>query len=73
MKQLELLTLLRNHYPMRFDRLEFMREGGNRSYTVYAGEERHLLRVIRPAFRRKTAGGLEIHLFCRGRVFPCPR
>lgn len=69
---MELLSILSKHYPIRFDRNEFMRDSGSVSYTVFSGNDRYFLRVIKPAFMDTAVMGADIQLFLQSQDFPVP-
>ena len=64
---------LNPHYPLRFERLEFLRDGGNTSYAAFAGGEKYFLRVIKPANAEGARRGADIQVFLHRRGFPVPR
>jgi len=68
----DILQILNSHYPMRFTRAEFLREGGNTSYAVFAGSEKYFLRVIKPMYIEGAVQGADIQAFLGERGFPVP-
>jgi Ser/Thr protein kinase RdoA (MazF antagonist) len=68
-----LTEALNRHYLLHFDRLEFLRDGGNTSYAAFAGGQKYFLRAIKPAFAEGARRGAEIQLFLHRRGFPVPR
>ena len=67
-----MVKLLNAHYPMRFDKTAFAREGGSASYIAYAGGEKYFLRKIKPAFVDAAMQGMDIQLFLQEQGFPVP-
>ena len=56
---MELLNILNERYPMRFDKHEHLRDGGSTSYAVFSGGDKYFLRVIKPAFFDTAAKGAD--------------
>lgn len=69
---MEILNLLNEHYPIRFDKHEQLRDSGSTAYAVFSGGDRYFLRVIKPAFFDTAAKGAEIQNFLHGKGFPVP-
>ncbi len=70
MVEVDLPKLLGERYPMRFDRLELLRDGGSMSYAAYSGGVKYFVRVIRPALMDTAQTGAEVHNFLQARGFP---
>jgi len=68
----DLLPLLRAHYPLRFDSLEFARESVSVAYIARAGGEKYFLRHVKPAFTEQARRGADIQLYLQHRGFPVP-
>jgi len=69
---MDIISLLNNHYPMRFDRLELVRDIGSTAYVVFARDQRFFLRVLKPAFLDTAVKAVEIQVFLQARDFPVP-
>ena len=69
---IEQINILNEHYPMNFDRLELLREGGSTSYTAFSGNGKFFLRVISPAFFDTATTGADIQVFLHNNGFPVP-
>lgn len=63
---------LRSNYAMNFENIEFNRDGGSISYTVYADKGKFFLRVIRPELMHTALQSIDIHLYLADRKFPVP-
>lgn len=63
---------LSRYYPLRFDRIEFARDGGSESYIAYAAGEKYFLRRIKPAFIEAAVRGAEVQVFLQARGFSAP-
>ena len=60
---IEQINILKEHYPINFDKFKMMRDGGSTSYAAFAGSERYFLRVLKPAFLDTAITGADIQLF----------
>ena len=69
MERTEILTLLNENYPMRFDALEFLRDAGSVSYAAFADGVKYFLRVTKPAYSDTAPAALDIHVFLQNRGF----
>jgi Ser/Thr protein kinase RdoA (MazF antagonist) len=67
-----ILAIIREHYPIRFDKLEYARDAGSVSYTVFSRNIRYFLRVIKPAFLDSAMIGSDIQVFLQNDGFPVP-
>ncbi len=67
-----ILDILNKHYPMNFDRIEFIRDSGCTAYGVYAGESKYFLRVTKPMFFDTASKSLDIHLYLQEQGFDVP-
>lgn len=70
--QAEILTVLNASYALRFDRLEFLRDGGSMAYAAYANGHKFFLRVTKPAFYDTVLPSTDIHVYLLERGFPVP-
>jgi len=68
----DLLPLLRAHYPLRFDSLEFVRESVSVAYIASAGNEKYFLRCVKPIAAAQARQGVDIQVFLQSRGFPVP-
>ena len=66
------LYLLNENYPIFFDNLELMRDGGSASYAVYSGADKYFLRKIKPAFFDTAVKGAEVQAYLQNVGFPTP-
>jgi Ser/Thr protein kinase RdoA (MazF antagonist) len=69
---MDILNVLKEHYPMNFDKLDMMRDAGSVSYAVFSGENKYFLRVIKPAFLDTAVMGADIQVFLQSQGFPVP-
>lgn len=60
---MDILSILKEHYPVNFDKLEMMRDAGSTSYTVFSGDDKYFLRVIKPALFNTAITGADIQVF----------
>jgi hypothetical protein len=60
---IEQINILKEHYPINFDKFKMMRDGGSTSYAAFAGSERYFLRVLKPAFLDTATIGADIQVF----------
>lgn len=72
MAEAEILRVLNARYPIRFDRLEFLRDSGCRAYAAFAGDRKYFLRVTKPALFDTASSALEIQVFLQKRGFAVP-
>lgn len=68
----DILSILNEYYPIHFDRNEMMRDAGSVSYTVFSGNDKYFLRVIKPAFLDTAVMGADIQVFLQNQGFPVP-
>ena len=69
---MEILNILNEHYPLRFDKYEHLRDGGSTSYAVFSGGIKYFLRVIKPAFFDTAVKGVEVQVFLQSKDFSVP-
>lgn len=69
---MDILKTLNEHYPIRFDKHEQLRDGGSTSYAVFSGINKYFLRVIKPAFFDTAIMGAEIQVYLQDKGFPVP-
>lgn len=69
---MDLLSILNRYYPIRFDRIEPLRDAGNVSYKVLSGSDAYFLREIKPAFRETAITGADIQVFLQRQGFSVP-
>ena len=67
-----LLTVLNDHYNLRFDRLELLRDMGSTSYAVFSGNDKYFLRITKPALLHTAISGADIQWFLQSQGFPVP-
>ncbi len=67
-----ILSVLSDYYPIKFDHFEKMRDAGSVSYAVLSGNCKYFLRVIKPAFLDTAVMGAEIQVFLLSKGFPVP-
>ena len=60
---MDILNILNKSYPICFDKLEQLRDGGSTSYAVVSGGDKYFLRVIKPAFFDTAIKGVDIQVF----------
>lgn len=73
MEQHDILYELNLRYPVKFHRVEFLREGGCVSYIVYAGEAKFLLKIVSNAFADTAKQSADILLYLAKYDFPAPK
>jgi len=73
MNQIEIINFLKEHYSIKTDTLELVREAGSSAYIVTEGGYRYFLRVVKPAFFDTAANAAGIQYFLQGRDFPVPK
>lgn len=69
----KILRILNDHYPMRFDTLQFERDSGCAAYSAFANGSKYFLRITKPMFYETAARSLDIHLFLRENAFSVPQ
>ncbi|HBN83738.1 MAG TPA: hypothetical protein DDZ89_07815 [Clostridiales bacterium] len=69
---MDILNILNKSYPICFDKLEQLRDGGSTSYAVVSGGDKYFLRVIKPAFFDTAIKGVDIQVFLQNKGFPVP-
>jgi len=69
---MDILSILKEHYPVNFDKLEMMRDAGSTSYTVFSCDDKYFLRVIKPALFNTAITGADIQVFLQNKGFPVP-
>ena len=69
---MDILSILNEQYPIRFDKIELLRDGGSASYAAISGGDKFFLRVIKPAFFDTAAAGADIQVFMQNKGFPVP-
>lgn len=67
-----IIGLLNESYPIRFDRLELLRDMGSAAYVAFSGSDRYFLRVIKPAFHDTAIDGANIQAFLQTQGVPVP-
>lgn len=72
MTETEILRTLNAWYPMRCDRLEFLRDSGCRAYAVFAEGGKYFLRVTKPVLFETAESSLNIQAFLQKRGFAVP-
>ncbi len=70
---MDLLNILNEHFPLNFDNYELLRDGGSDSYSVFSGEVKYFLRVIKPAFFNTALIGANVQVYLQGKGFPVPK
>jgi Ser/Thr protein kinase RdoA (MazF antagonist) len=69
---MELLNILNENYPIRFERHEQLRDGGSTSYAVFSNDNKYFLRIIKPVFYDTAVKGVDIQVFLQNKGFPVP-
>jgi len=69
---MDLLNILNEHYLIRFDKYEQLRDGGSASYAMYSGGDKYFLRAVKPAFFETAIMGVNIQVFLQNKGFPVP-
>jgi len=69
---MEILHTLNEHYPIRFDKHEELRDGGSTSYAVFSGCDKYFLRVVKSAFFDTAIIGVNIQVFLQNKNFIVP-
>lgn len=68
-----ILKILRIHYSIDIDDLEFLREGGSIAYIVKSKSEKYLLKIIGCAFSDTIMQSVDITLYLEKHSFPVPK
>ena len=68
-----LIDILNEHYPIRINCIELIRDMGSIAYLVLAGSDKLFLRVIKPAFFNTAIIGADIQVFLQNKNFPVPQ
>lgn len=71
-EQHEILAVLNQNYPMRFDRVEFVRDSGSVAYEAFSGKDKYFLRITKAAFFDTAVSAVDIHVYLQKREFPVP-
>ncbi|MCL2154012.1 MAG: hypothetical protein FWH57_13875, partial [Oscillospiraceae bacterium] len=69
---MDVLNILNEHYPIYFDKLEQLRDGGSTSYAVFSGDDKYFLRIVKPAFFDTAITGAHIQMFLLNNDFAVP-
>jgi Ser/Thr protein kinase RdoA (MazF antagonist) len=69
---MDILKIPNEYYPIRLDHHGELRDGGSTSCTVFSGDSKYFLRVIKPAFFDTAITGVEIQVFLQIKGFPVP-
>jgi Ser/Thr protein kinase RdoA (MazF antagonist) len=67
-----IIQILNENYPIRFERIELVRDMGSTSYITFSGNNKYFLRVIKPAFFNTAVIGADIQLYLQNQGFPVP-
>ena len=73
MNEQNILKILNKNYPISFQRIEFMRDSGCLTYTVYSENAKYFLRIPKPNFLKTAEKSLEIQFFLQKQGFHVPR
>lgn len=68
----EIIKILNEYYPIKFDHIELVRDMGSTAYTAFSADEKYFLRVVKPAFFDTAVNGADIQLFLQNQGFPVP-
>ncbi len=68
----ELMKTVNENYPIHVKRIEFTRDMGSTSYTLFSNTHKYFLRVIKPSLFDTAITGADIQLFLQERDFPVP-
>lgn len=68
----EMIQILNENYPIKFDRIELIRDMGSASYTIFSGKNKFFLRVIKPAFFYTALTGADIQVYLQNQGFQVP-
>ena len=66
------LDALNEHYPLRFDSIEFARDSVSTAYIAFAGGEKYFLRHVKAPFVDGAKRGADVQVFLQGQGFPVP-
>jgi len=69
---MDILKILNEYYPVRFNKHEQLRDSGSASYAVFSGSDKYFFRVVKPAFFDTAVMGVDIQVFLHGNGFPVP-
>ncbi len=72
MNQNDIIDYLQEHYSLKADAIELVREAGSSAYVVIRGNSRYFLRVVKPAFFDTAAAAVDIQYFLQNQGFPVP-
>lgn len=73
MNQIDIINLLIEHYSIKADTLELVREAGSSAYVVTKGNSRYFLRVVHPAFFDTASAAVDIQYYLQNQGFPVPK
>lgn len=73
MENIELLSVLNEYYETTFTGIELLREGGNATYSAWAGEHKYFLKCVGQAFSDTVATSVDINLYLQNRGFAVPK
>jgi len=73
MTEAQIITLIKRHYAVHVDSVEFFREGGCVSYIAFGAGEKYLLKIVNKAFMDTVKQSVHIMTFLAGHDFPVPR
>lgn len=68
----EVLQILNISFPIKFDRIELIRDMGSTSYTAFSGNNKYFLRAIKSALYNTAVIGADIQLFLQNQGFSVP-
>lgn len=71
--EIQVLKIINEHYQMRFDTIEFMRDSGCVAFTAFANGCKYFLRITKPVFLETASKSLDIHLFLQKQGFSVPQ
>ncbi len=69
----EMIQILNEYYPIKFDRIELIRDMGSTSYTVFSGNNKFFMRVIKPAFFYTAVIGADVQVYLQNQGFQVPQ
>ncbi len=72
MNQTDIINYLQEHYSLKADTIELVREGGSQAYVVTAGGRKFFLRAVKPAFFDTAAAAVDIQYYLQKQDFPVP-
>lgn len=64
---------LNSNYLMKFNEIEFFRDGGSLSYIIFSDTDQFFLRIIRPEFIDTALQSIDIHLYLLKNDFSVPK